>query len=284
MRLANKIAHPKILITTRTITAFSDLALFIDRAIKEGRNDVLIICNDIAPSAYSVLEAYQEKGSINVALFRAPFEGKKKDQFLDTLADITGTRVWTYATNTKEDIESFFNTINLGEADLVTFDKDTINIIPSDKDVVDKAVKELNDKPWSSEYDQIIREELTTIFQGKVGVLHLYADSESEFKEIRDRAEDAINSCKNSLRFGVSRGGGRALSEAAICNLNGVKVVNTPALQEALKAPSRYLPEPTDDIVDSTYSLIQSVKVAVSVLKIYLKLDYAVVNVSEKLI
>lgn len=276
--LRNHLVHPNVFITTRAITTWDQIKPVIDKCVEDKNLELLIVCEDIIPAVYSIIESFQEKGAINVSLVKAPYTNKEKELFLKSIAKICKTKVNSYSS----EIADFVKDVPMGVVDEISFtngadDDNSLYLIPSDNEVVTEVIKELNDLPAYTDYEKFCRDEVLGVISSKVGILNLYADSESEFKEIRDRVDDCINTCKNSLEYGMSDGGGTAYKKAS-------KVASLPCIKDTLLSPSRILGGTNGKVYDSTFSLINCIKVSTSVLKQYLKLNYAVVNVTESLL
>lgn len=270
--LMNNMEDPYVFITNRTLTDYKKLVPVIQKSIDDNK-PLFIICEDITPSVFGILEAYQERGQLNVSIIRSPYSGHMRDRFRRDLAKLFNTKVNTSAT----EIDDFINSVGLGSIKSLSFYNGSVNIILNDDSIKDKVIEDIKSEPYESEMLNQVKDDRISVISGNIGILHLYADSESEYKEVKDRIDDSINACKCSLKYGYSKGGGRAY-------LDVIEYIDNPTLVNALKSPSRILPEPNDKIIDSTWSLVQCVKISVSMLKTYLKLDYAVVNPIESLL
>ena len=270
LMLSNELYNARVFITSRTITDFTQIQCLF--GVKEP---ILIICDEILPNVYNILEKCQELGQINCTVIRTPYSGIMKEKFRYDLAKIFGTSVNTYAS----EVEDFIKESSLGRVKHLSFYQGFMNIILDDS--IDKSaiIKSIESEPEDTNYYKEIKEDRISVISGNIGVLHLYADSESEYKELRDRVDDSINSCKCALKYGYSKGAGRRFLEI----IDEIPDLN-PIIKSAIMKPSRVLPEPTDLVIDSTWSLIQCVKVAVSMAEVYLKLNYAVVNPLESLL
>lgn len=279
--LSNRLVRPKVLVTNKVISNYNEISPFLDRCTTNNDREMLIICDDITPSILAILAGYQERGMINCTVLRNPMNDlNARNAFFKDLAVVFGTRLLTNATPTEE-IKSFIDAVDLGVCDLISFNKNEVNIILTEENQakVDDLIKSIKTEVGQNEYYENIKDARIDILSGSVGTVYLATSTESEFKELRDRVEDAINSCKNVMKYGYSPGGGYAYKNLAC--LDSVH----PILKSALSAPRNILPECNiTKIVDPTFSLINSVKVAVSMLIIYAKLDFAVVNTDRSLL
>ncbi len=270
MMLTNELYGAKVLVTSRTITDFNQIQCLLNI-----REPLLIVCDEMLPNVYNILERAQELGKINCTVVRTPYSGMMKDRFRTDLARLFGTTVNTYAS----EIEDFLRESELGSLKHLSFYQGFMNMILDESVDKNSIIEMIKAEPDKTKYDDEIREDRVSIISGNIGILHLYADSESEYKEIKDRVDDSINACKCALKHGYSKGAGRRFLEIA----DGMPDMN-PILRSALMKPSRVLPEPTDQVMDNTWSLVQCVKVAVSMAEVYLKLNYAVVNPLESIL
>lgn len=97
---------------------------------------------------------------------------------------------------------------------------------------------------------ELVQEEINNLL-GNIGTLKLQYNNQAQYKELYDRAEDTINSCKNALKYGISNGGGRAYKEIANNFNDDIKSI--------LETPYNII-EPKEKVIDPTYTLQQCIK------------------------
>ena len=279
--LSNRLVKPKVLVTNKVISTFEEVSPFLNKCTTNNYREILIVCDDITPSVLAILAGYQERGMINCTVLRNPMSDlNARNAFFRDLAVVFGTKLLTNVTQTSG-IDEFLESAGLGECDLISFNKNDVNIILTEENQakVGELVKSIKAEVGQNEYYENIKDSRIEILEGSVGTIYLAADTEYEFRELRDRVEDAINSCKNVMKYGYSPGGGYAYK-----NLECLDSVH-PMLKSALSAPRSILPEcDSTEVVDPTFSLVSSIRVALSMLVIYAKLDFAVVNTDRSLL
>lgn len=106
-----------------------------------------------------------------------------------------------------------------GKVKSVIVDKDCIIIVPyEDKlDAIRKLYEQvLNSMPKPDE--RHVQQILIKFLQSQSATLYLTAETESAFLEMKDRAEDGINSTKSAMLYGIIPGRGKVIYDFASTN------------------------------------------------------------------
>ena len=155
------------------------------------------------------------KGNIKASVIAPPgFSFWKKD-FLDDIAAVTG------ATHISEEYGDDIDLITpdmLGECERCVSDaKSTVLKVAEIPEEAKERIKVIEDQIKT--LDPSLRtqklEERLAILSGNVAVISIGANSDVEFKEKKDRVDDAIHATKAAVKEGIVPGGGIALLNAS---------------------------------------------------------------------
>ncbi|MGV8142935.1 MAG: chaperonin GroEL [Candidatus Pacearchaeota archaeon] len=237
---------PLILITDKRPTG-RELFTALDKVVKEGNREILIIAEDVDGDALSNLLINKMKGNLNVAAVKAPGFGERKKEILKDIAVLTG------ATLVSDELGKKFEAMELadwGRADKVKVSKDETTIIGGQgkQENVDARVTQIKSEMAAapSDYDRSLLNERLAKLTGGIGILEVGAASEVEQKEKKDRIDDALQATRAAIEEGVVSGGGIALLNASktLENVQGGtedEKVGLSILKRALEAPFRQI-------------------------------------------
>lgn len=237
---------PLILITDKRPIAKS-LFLALDKVVKEGNRDILIIAEDVDGESLSNLLINKVRGNLNVAAVKAPAFGERKKAILEDIAILTGGVVIS------DELGKKLDTMELsdwGKAEKVKVTKEDTTIINGlgDKSKVEARIEQIRSEMAAapSEYDRAILNERLAKLTGGIAILEVGAASEVEQKEKKDRIDDALQATRAAIEEGVVSGGGIALLNASK-KLETLEVgtedekVGVMILKRALEAPFRQI-------------------------------------------
>src|SRR5438105_5197246 len=125
-RMEAVLEDPYILVTDKKISAVADIVPVLERALQQGRRDLLIIGEDIEGEALATLVVNKLRGTLNVLAIKAPSFGDRRKEMLSDIAILTGATVVSEETGKKLDQTEVSD---LGRARRVTTTKDTTTII-----------------------------------------------------------------------------------------------------------------------------------------------------------
>ena len=224
---------PCVLIVDGKIPNLRKIQNILEFVIKGGRS--LLIVAGIEQQLKSALLMNKTKGNIKVNVIDPPGFGPTRRQSIEDLALLTG------ATLVSEELGDDLDLLSpdvLGHIDKSVTD-DTHSVLTIGKKPVEikERIKEVK-KQLKNEKDPFMKtkiEERLAMLSGSVGIVRVGANSKIEWKEKKDRVEDAIYATKAALKEGIVPGGGIALLNAA----NSIKAENIgeKILAKAIKSP-----------------------------------------------
>lgn len=225
--------NPMVLIVSSPIPNIRKIQSVLEHVVKKNRS--LLIVAEVEQQPYQTLLANKVKGNIKVNIVDLPGFGPTKQEAIEDLAILTGAKV------INEELGDDLDLINpdvLGEAvKSVTNQKNTVLQVEADHEQLRERIENVRER-ISAETNGYFRsklEERLSMLTGKVGLIHVGADSQVELKEKKDRVEDAIYATQAALKEGIVAGGGASLYYAS----NKIKSKNAGygVLLKAIKAP-----------------------------------------------
>jgi chaperonin GroEL len=237
---------PYILITDKKISAVADIVPVLERALQQGRRDLLIISEDVDGEALATLVVNKLRGTLNVLAIKAPGFGDRRKEMLKDIATLTGAQVISEETGRKIDSTQI---ADLGRARRVTANKDNTTIVEGHGSETEiqgriKAIKsQIEDT--TSDYDREKLQERLAKLSGGVAVIKVGAGTETELKEKKHRVEDALSATRAAIEEGIVPGGGVALMNAAVAldkiKLTGDEATGILILRRALEEPMKQI-------------------------------------------
>ncbi|MCX6737792.1 MAG: chaperonin GroEL [Candidatus Parcubacteria bacterium] len=246
-RMEAVVDEPYILITDKRISAINELLPILDKIVKTGKKELVIIADDIDGEALATLIVNKLRGILNTVAVKAPgFGDSRKDQLEDIVA-VTGGSVITDQLGLK--LES--TTLEmLGQARRVVITKDNTIIVggKGEKKNIEARLSQIKIalEKTTSNYDKEKLQERQAKLSGGVAVIKAGAATEVEQKEIQQRIEDAVHATKAAVEEGIVAGGGVALLRAA-AQLDKLKVddedekTGVAIIKRALEEPIRQI-------------------------------------------
>jgi chaperonin GroEL len=240
-RLESIIEKPYILITDYRITEAADILPLMNKLAAAQKGRLVIIADNVEQQALATLIVNQPhvfnqqtktQGSFQSVAIVGP-QGDNKLSTLEDIALLTGGKVFSM---TKGDKISEATIEDLGQAERFIAKQNSSVIIGAKgkRDVVRKAVADISAAivTASSEREKKALETRLAFFTNKVAVIKVGAPTENEYKALRYKVEDAVNSVRSAFRGGVACGGGLALARLE---------TSSDLLNAALKEPHRRL-------------------------------------------
>lgn len=244
-KLTAEFSDALVLVTDMTIQNIQTFAPLLNTVAKSGK-PLFIIAEDYAGEILPVLIVNKLNGVINVGAVKAPYFGDARKGLLEDIALVTGANLISKSLG--RSIDSI-TTSDLGHADKIIANKDETTIINNGVDVserIEYLKKQIAEE--TSDYAREKLEERLAKLSGGVCVLNVYADTEPEMKERKDRIEDTLASVRASMKEGIVTGGGVTLlkvSEEIKKNipdsLNADEKIGYNLVAKALEEPARQL-------------------------------------------
>jgi chaperonin GroEL len=236
-----------ILVTDMKLGDIQALVPALDSLLKSGKNELVIIADDVVGDVLTTLVLNKLKGGLTTLAIKAPGFGNRKREYLEDIAVLTG------ATLISSDIGINLNKVGLehfGSADRVVSTKDKTTIIGGrgDKqkiaDRIASAKKQLEGE--ESKHDQLKTTERIAKLSGGIGIIKVGAATEAETKYLKLKVEDAVAATKSAQEEGIVPGGGVALVRAAAMvkmpdGLSEDEQVGFTVLIRALQAPLKQI-------------------------------------------
>ncbi len=215
-RMEAVLEKPQILITDKKISSLPEIMPLLEKIIKSGNKNLVIIADEIEGEALATLVVNKLRGIFNVLAIKAPGFGDRRKEMLEDMAAVVGGEVVSEDKGMK--LENTDLNV-LGEAKRVIANKDNTTIVggAGSKSDIEKRIKQIKAQleKTESEFDKEKLQERLAKLSGGVAVIKVGAATEVEMKEKKFRIEDAVSATKAAIEEGIVSGGGVALFEAA---------------------------------------------------------------------
>jgi len=239
---------PYILITEKKISSLQEILPILEKIVKAGKKDLVIIADDVDGDALATLIVNKLRGIFNALAIKSPGFGDRKKEMLEDIATVTGAEIISEEKGMKlESVELEM----LGQARKIISTKENTTIVEGkgEKTKIEARVslikKQILDA--TSEFDKEKLLERLAKLSGGVGVIKVGAATEVEQKLKQLKLEDALNATKAAIEEGIVAGGGvallRTLSVLENISSEGDEKTGINILRRAIEEPVRQIAE-----------------------------------------
>lgn len=204
-----------ILVTSKKIITSTDIIPLLERLANSGKNELVIIADDVDGEARQTFELNKKNGLFNILAIRAPGTFDTKHELLEDIAKKCGAVVISDQSGIQF---SNCDLSILGHADKVTSTQTHTTIVngAGNQMDVDKYVDDLKKRRNNSEskYEKTKLEERIAQLSGSIAIIKVGGLTETDRKYTKDKIDDAVNATKHAVEEGIVAGGGVALVKA----------------------------------------------------------------------
>lgn len=211
-KMEASLEEPYILITDKKISSLQELLPILEKVIKSGKKELVIIADDVDGDALTTLIVNKIRGIFNALAVKAPGFGDRKKEMLEDIAIVTGAQVISEEKGMKlENTELEM----LGSARRVISTKENTTIVegkgkPEEMQKRVALIKKQIEES-TSDFDKEKLQERLAKLSGGVGVIKVGAATEVEQKAKQHKLEDALHATRAAVEEGIVPGGGVAL-------------------------------------------------------------------------
>ena len=204
-----------ILIVDQAFHPAEEILPILEKAV-EMKQPLLLIAAELKGEALRLVNMNNSKGIIQVAAIECPTFGENRYKELEDYAALTGGQAMTehFSLAMSEMTAEMY-----GHADKVIISKKRCTLIGShgNQERIAQRIAEIEaeQKAYSSEFTDKICQMRLSRLRGKAAILKLGAATESELKERKMRAEDAVLAVRAAWEEGITVGGGLAYVQAS---------------------------------------------------------------------
>ena len=203
-RMEAVVEKPYILVTDKKISSIKEILQILEAVAATGKNDIVIIADDVDGEALASLVLNKIRGMLNVLTVKAPGFWDRKKEMLRDIAVVT----WATLITEELGIKLEEATIDmLWKADKVISTKDNTVIVDWKGD--EKEINERADQikaqigMTTSDYDKEKLTERLAKLVGWVAVIQVGAATEMEMKNKKYKIEDALNATRAAIEEGI---------------------------------------------------------------------------------
>ena len=194
------VENANIIITDKKISNIKDILPLLEKISSKWSKNIVIISEWVDGEALATLVLNKLKWVLNILAVKAPWFGDNKKQLLQDIAVVTG---WTVIS---EEIWMNFENVwteVIWAADKIISNKDNTTIVWGkwDSKNIENRINQLKTQleQTSSEYDKEKLQTRIAKLAWGVAVIKVWAATETEMKNKKDKIEDALNATRAAM-------------------------------------------------------------------------------------
>ncbi len=247
-KMESALEEPYILITDKKISSLQEILPLLEKLVKAGKKELVIIADDVDGDALTTLIVNKIRGIFSALAIKAPGFGDRKKEMLEDIAIVTGAEVISEEKGMKlENVELEM----LGQARRIISTKENTTIVEGKgkKEELESRInfikKQIQDV--TSDFDKEKFQERLAKLAGGVGVIKVGAATEVEQKAKQHKLEDALHATRAAVEEGIVPGGGvallRCLGALEALEASGDEKTGVNILRRAIEEPVRQIAE-----------------------------------------
>lgn len=227
-----------VVIMRGKIDSILDIAEIIDPLVALKR-PILFMADDYSVDVVSALAMNNVRSpEINVCAVKLPAFGQQRDLMVEDICLLLGCKPINTAQYSFKDFDP---EIHVGSCDRIVVSKTSTTIAGGDGDqnILMEHIENLREEiNHEEDNDKVARlKERLVKLAGGISIIHVWASSDTEMNEIKDRVDDAVCAVRSAMMEGVVPGCGMAYLHARSC-LAGI-TIGDKILQSVLDCVSR---------------------------------------------
>ncbi len=216
-KMESVLEEPYLLITDKKIAALPEILPLLEKLVKAGKKELVIIADEVEGDALTTLIVNKLRGIFSALAVKSPGFGDRKKEMLEDIACVTGGQVISEEKGMKlENVEVEM----LGKARRIISTKENTTIVEGkgEKSEIEKRISQIRAEMENStsDFDKEKLQERLAKLSGGVGVIKVGAATEVEQKAKQHKLEDALNATRAAVAEGIVPGGGVALLRASV--------------------------------------------------------------------
>jgi len=239
--------EPYIFFYEKKLSNLRDFLPVLEKVAVSGK-PLVIISEDVEGELLAALVINKLQGVLKVVAVKAPGFGDRRKALMEDMAILSGGRLIS------EDLGVSLDKVQIadfGSAKKVVIDKEKTTIIEGagTKKALKARVDQINAQmeQTTSTYDKEKLTERKAKLAGGVAIVYVGGKTESEMKERKDRATDALHATRSAVLEGIVPGGGvapiRAAASLEDLRVRGDERYGVECVRKALEAPLRQIAE-----------------------------------------
>ena len=184
-RMEAEYSEPMILVTDKKISSIQDILPILEKVLKLGRKEMVIVADDVDGEALTTLVLNKLRGVFNVLAVKAPGFGDRRKEMLQDIAVVMGANLIT------EDLGRKLDSVeleDLGSARKVIASKEYTTFVDGKSDRAQIEARATAIKAQLGKTESSFDRELKSVGElaGGIGVIKVVAATEIEKKKASD--------------------------------------------------------------------------------------------------